>query len=206
MAEGQIVNAGGTPTTGAAGGTPAAVTAPVTTPVMTPVTTKVPTVEELQAELEGLRQQLKTVNSESAGRRKKLEEIEAAEAKRKLAELSELDQLKAKLAEQEKARLEAESRANEALIRHAVEMAAATMKFHNPEIAYHLLDLAEVSIGEDGKVAGVEDALKKLIKSNPYLVDAGAAAPETDAGKRGSGKPDPKAQAEEIRRRYRIPT
>jgi len=185
--------------TGAAGETPATVTAQPATKTLT--------VEEVQAQLEELRKQLSAVNKESAGRRKKIEEIEAAEAKRKQAELSELDQLKAKLAEQEKARLEAEGKASEALIRHAVEMAAATMKFHNPEIAYHLLDLAEVSIGEDGKVAGVEDALKKLIKSNPYLVDNGAAAAvETDAGKRGSGKPDAKAREEEIRKRYRITT
>jgi len=184
--------------TGAAGETPAAVTAQATT--------KTPTVEEALAQLEELRKQLSAVNKESAGRRKKIEEIEAAETKRKQAELSELDQLKVKLAEQEKARLEAEGKASEALIRHAVEMAAATMKFHNPEVAYHLLDLAEVSIGEDGKVAGVEDALKKLVKSNPYLVGNGTAAPETDAGKRGSGKPDPKAYEEELRKRYRITT
>jgi len=185
---------------GAAGGTPAAETAKPTGTA--------PTAEEFQAfqaQVEELRKQLKAVNSESAGRRKKLEEIEAAEAKRKQAELSELDQLKAKLAEQEKARLVAEGKASEALIRHAVEMAAATMKFHNPEIAYHLLDMAEVSIGEDGKVTGVEDALKKLVKSDPYLVGNGtAAAPETDAGKRGTGKPDAKAREEEIRKRYRI--
>jgi hypothetical protein len=185
--------------TGATGEKPAAETAKPTGTA--------PTAEEFQAQLDEMRKQLKAVNAESAGRRKKLEEIEAAEAKRKQAELSELDQLKVKLAEQEKARLAAESKADEALIRHAVEMAAATMKFHNPEIAYHLLDLAEVSLGEDGKVAGVEDALKKLIKSNPYLVGTGtAAAVETDADKRGSGKPDPKAYAEDIRKRYRIPT
>lgn len=177
----------------------------------TPVTvtaqprTTTPTADEFQAQLDEMRKQLKAVNTESAGRRKRLEEIEAAEAKRKQAELSELDQLKDKLAEQEKARLVAESKASEALIRHAVEMAAVGMKFHNSEIAYRLLDLAEVSLGEDGKVAGVEDALKKLVKSNPYLVGNGtAAAPETDAGKRGSGKLDPKAHEEEIRKRYRI--
>jgi hypothetical protein len=185
--------------TGAAGETLATVTAQAAT--------KTPTVEEMLAQLEEVRKQLSAVNKESAGRRKKIDEIETAEAKRKLAELSELEQLKVKLAEQEKARLVAESRANEALIRHAVEMAAVGLKFHNPEIAYHLLDLAEVSIGEDGKVAGVEDALKKLIKSNPYLVGNGtAAAPDTDASRRGTSTSDPKAQAEDIRRRYRIPT
>jgi vacuolar-type H+-ATPase subunit I/STV1 len=191
------IKKGETPDSGAAGETPATVTAQAATKTLT--------VEEALAQLEELRKQLSAVNKESAGRRKKIEEIEAAEAKRKQAELSELEQLKAKLAEQEKARLAAESKANEALIRHAVEMAAATMKFHNPEVAYHLLDLAEVSIGEDGKVAGVEDALKKLVKSNPYLVGNGtAAAPETDASKRGIGKLDPKAHEEEIRKRYRI--
>jgi hypothetical protein len=198
MAEGQIVSTGGMPNTDAAGETPAAVT-------VQPTTTT-PTAEEFQAQLDEMRKQLKAVNAESAGRRKKLEEIEAAEAKRKQAELSEVDQLKAKLAVQEKARLEAEAKMSEALIQHAVEMIAAGMKFHKPAVAYALLDLAGISIGEDGKVTGAEDALKKLVKEHSYLVDTGAtAAPETDASIRGSGRPDPK-YAEDIRKRYRIPT
>jgi len=146
------------------------------------------------------------LQKERDARKKQDEDVKAAEAKRKQAELSELDQLKAKIADSEKAKVDAEARANDALIRHAVEMAATRMKFHRPEVAYQLLDLAEVSIGDDGKVVGVDEALKKLVKDNAYLVNNSAdSQQDTDAGKRGQGKPDPKAKQEELRRRYRLP-
>jgi predicted KAP-like P-loop ATPase len=157
-----------------------------------------------EAHTSGLKSALQ---KERDARKRQTDEIGAAEAKRRQAELSEVEQLKAKIAESEKAKADAEARVNDALIRHAVEMAANKLKFHRPEVAYQLLDLAEVSIDEDGKVSGVDEALKKLVKENAYLVNTGAEAlqQETDASKRGQGKPDPKAKQEELRRRYRLP-
>jgi hypothetical protein len=57
--------------------------------------------EELQAELERVREALKKANKEAADRRKKLEEIERAEQKRKDAELSEMERLQKQLAERD---------------------------------------------------------------------------------------------------------
>jgi hypothetical protein len=57
--------------------------------------------EDLKAELARVQAALKEANSEAAGRRKKLEAFEAAEAKRKESEMSELQKAQAKLAEYE---------------------------------------------------------------------------------------------------------
>lgn len=53
------------------------------------------TAEEAIAELERTRAALKEANKEAAARRKRLEELEAAEQKRKEADMSEIDRLKA---------------------------------------------------------------------------------------------------------------
>jgi sRNA-binding protein len=139
--------------------------------------------------LEGHTAGLKSaLDKERAARKKKDDEVAAADLKRKQAELSETERLKAQLGEAEKAKLQAEARASDLAIRHAVELAATKLKFHRPEDAYALMDLSGVSIGDDGKVAGVDETLKALVKERAYLVDQGGSAPDTDAAKRGSGK------------------
>lgn len=54
--------------------------------------------EQIQAELARVQAALKDANNEAASRRKKLEAYEAAEAKRKEAEMTELEKAQAKLA------------------------------------------------------------------------------------------------------------
>lgn len=65
----------------------------------------------LKAELERVQKALKEANKEAAGRRKRLEELEQAEAKRKELELSEVERLQKQLADitGKAARLERES-------------------------------------------------------------------------------------------------
>jgi hypothetical protein len=68
------------------------------------VTTSTETVEkpeDVKAELARVQAALKEANNEAAARRKKLEAFEAAEAKRKEGEMTELQKAQAKLAEYE---------------------------------------------------------------------------------------------------------
>lgn len=128
------------------------------------------TVEQLAAELETLRKALKAANAESATRRKRLEELEAAEEERKAAQMSEIDKaLKAKADAEARAQA-AEERMRTATIRNAVVLAATRANFHDPEDAFRLADLEGVQINEDGRVSGVEEALKALAKAKPHLV------------------------------------
>jgi hypothetical protein len=142
---------------------------------------------DLQADVESLKAALKKANSESAARRKKLEAYEEAERQRQEAELSETEKLNKKLAEvtAERDGFVEQMRTNS--IRHAVEMTAATMQFHDPADAYALADLADVDVADDGKVSGVENALKALAKSKPHLVKSANTQADVNATNRTNG-------------------
>lgn len=139
---------------------------------------------ELDAEVKELRKQLKTVNNESATRRKRLEELEAAEEQRKSAELSEAEKLKKDL---ETAKANAKQQADEfnsRLIRAEIKAVAAKLGFNDPEDADTPAIRAQITINDNGDVEGVEDALATLAKNKPYLVGTPqrTPAPSTNAG------------------------
>lgn len=104
------------------------------------------------------------------------------------AESSDLEKAQAalqKLQERNKT-LAAANRAQ--MIQSAVVVAATTLGFRNPADAHALADLSAVEITDDGKVVGVEDALKALLEGREYLKAEAAPppAPNIDAG-RGAG-------------------
>lgn len=137
-------------------------------------TTSAPTLEQLQEELTKTQAALKDVNSESAKRRKRLDELEKAETERQQAQLSETEKL-TKERDGLKAQLEkAQSEAAERTKRHAVEMAAKDAKFAKPAHYVHALIAAaglKVEIGEDGAVTGIDAAIKQLQKEMPELFE-----------------------------------
>ena len=94
----------------------------------------------------------------------------------KLASMTELERMQSELEEarQKSLELEAiltekEAAAQEALIKSAVVSAAAG-RFEDAEAAYRLLDMAEVSVEEDGSVSGIEAALDKLAEKYPFML------------------------------------
>jgi len=120
------------------------------------------------------------------------------------AEKSELEKLADKLAEEQKARMEAENLATERLIRAEIQSQAASLGFVSPAHAWALLDLADINVDAEGKVAGVVEALEALAKEHPYLLGK-VSAPDIDARK-GAGQrtspvrlsPDEARAAEEL--------
>lgn len=150
-------------------------------------TNTTPTIEAVTAELETVRKALKQANAESAQRRKRLEELEAEENKRKDAEKTELQKALDKAAELEAQLAKQTETVKQTTIQHAVEITAAKLGFTDPGDALSLLDHSAIKIGDNGKVDGVEDALKDLLKRKPYLAKTGAQQPETDSQKRPSG-------------------
>lgn len=143
------------------------------------------TPEQLQAELERVRVALKKANDESAGRRKKLEEIEAAEEARKTAELSEAQQAAAR-AEKAEAELKALAERHERnAIQAAVRLEAVTLGFVDPADAVALADLSSVTLGDDDQVIGADKAVQALAKAKPHLVKQATTA---DINARNSGR------------------
>lgn len=147
----------------------------------TPAPAAEPSLDELRAELERTRGALKAANSESAGRRKRLKELETAEEERKRAQMTELEQAKAREAELTAAHDQLAIELSEAKIRHAVEITAAKLNFQDPEDAFLMIDLDAIEIDDVGKITGVDKALKALAKAKPYLIRAERIIPNIDA-------------------------
>jgi hypothetical protein len=99
------------------------------------------------------------LNAESAARR--------TENKSLLSKLTERDgelaQLKATLTERERTQ-------QEILVRSSVIAAAAAAGFHDPADAWNMLDKSGLKVAEGGALDGLDDALKKLGDSKPYLL------------------------------------
>lgn len=66
----------------------------------------------------------------------------------------------------------AEQKAAELALQNAF-LADNSFKWRNPKAALRLVDLSKVEIDDDGEVTGLNDALKALAKSDPYLLNAG---------------------------------
>jgi len=98
---------------------------------------------------------------------------EELEAEKKKESLSELERLKLEKEETDKKLIEATNKSNQFLIQSKVVSIASKLKIRDPEAAYILMDKDDVSIDDNGKVMGIENSLKALIKEKPYLLDSG---------------------------------
>ena len=97
------------------------------------------------------------------------------------AQLTELEKLQKQLADAEKMRGQAEAKATERLLKAEVLVEASKLGFVNPQHAWGLVDASALSIDKDGKVQGVEEAVKALATEHAYLL-AKTVAPDIDAG------------------------
>lgn len=151
----------------------------------TPGAGEQPTAEQLMAELASLRAALKAANAESMTRRKRLDELEAADEERKAAQLSEVEKAKKAQADAEAKARAADDRLRTAAIRNAVVLEASKVSFFDPEDAFRLADLGGVQVADDGTVTGVADALKALMKAKPHLVRAATTTVDINAAAAG---------------------
>lgn len=140
----------------------------------------------------------------------RLDALEAAEADRVAADLSEADKLKKRLEAAEAREAAANARLNAELIKSAAASAAVSLQL--PFAGATALDdavslgaFADLTIGDDGKVTGINDAIKSLHKARPYLFgQATNGAPDINAGARGANPRTPQdiitAEADRLRR------
>ncbi len=160
------------------------------------MTDKEPTPEELQKELDDVRDALKRANAESAGRRKELEKIEAEKAEKDKAALSETEKLLASIKAGKDAHEALASELKAERIRTAVITEATKLGFASPEDAMALIDLSEVGT-TDGKVTGFEKSLKALAESG-RLAMADQKRGDSLGTPLGKGKPADKADKEPV--------
>jgi hypothetical protein len=81
-------------------------------------------------------------------------------------------------------------------------------EWHDPETALALVDLSEVEISEDGKVSGLDTAMKRLANSKPFLLKPKdeQGQPKNKSGETPSGgsksKSDQASSRESLERKY----
>jgi chromosome segregation ATPase len=124
--------------------------------------------------------QIARLRSEAAATRVKLREATAAldalkaeDQRRKDAEKSEVERLRDQLAETERKREDAERQHRDALVRQAIERAAAKAGAADPEDVYALLKPSDFDIDDDGVIKNADKLVDNLLKGKPYLVAKG---------------------------------
>lgn len=146
----------------------------------------------------------KALDSEREARRnadKRVKDLEPYEVRaREAEEASKTEQQRVadRLAAAEAKAAEADQRAsaaieaaNRRLVAAEARALAAAASFRNPEHAVRLLDLSDVTIGEDGSLdaAAITSKLTALAETDAYLVSDGRAVPKPVLTQgRGSGK------------------
>ncbi|MBO0962014.1 phage scaffolding protein [Neobacillus sp. MM2021_6] len=122
---------------------------------------------------------------------KKLDELEKAEEERKKQAMSEAERLKAEKEEADKKAIEAaeqakkaQDAANQRILNTEIKSIARSLSANDPADVLALLDKSSVEIDNDGNVKGVEEAVKALKESKPWMFKAPIGA---DAG--GGGNP-----------------
>lgn len=118
-----------------------------------------------------------------AARAKELEEAQAKAEEERAKQNGEFE----KLAEQNKAEAEKwRGQYQSAVTNNAIIAAAVKAGVTDTDAAIKLLDREGIKLNDDGTVEGVEEAVKSLIESKPYLKGA---APNVNIG--GPSNPDP---------------
>jgi hypothetical protein len=110
---------------------------------------------------------------------KKLQELEEADR-------TELEKTMAKLEKAEKRAADIEAAANKRLIEAAVLAEAARQNAVKPEHLHKLIDTDAVTVGDDGQVTGVQEAVKAFLDANPEYVGTRATG-SADQGARAGG-------------------
>jgi hypothetical protein len=178
--------------TGTPAGNPPVAPPPAGDPLVATSETTAATLEQANAELAAARAALKAANNESAQRRKKLEEYEAAENKRKEAELTETQRLQKQLADAQAESARVLTQANERIIQSAFMAEAAKQGATHPGDAYALADRSAVTIDAAGNVTGVDKAVEAVVKAGRLPVKAATQPPDINASNQGgAGKLTP---------------
>ncbi len=114
----------------------------------------------------------------------RLDEIEAANK-------SELERAQEAQRQADERATRAEAERSQTRIETAVMLAAIKAGAADPDDVVKLLAKDAVTIGNDGQVTGVEDAVKALLEAKPHLVGKSSNTPTGDGDGGGRGKSSP---------------
>lgn len=97
---------------------------------------------------------------------------------------------------------EAQRKANDKLIRAELKYVGSELGLVDVDVAYLLLDKEGISVGDDGSVEGVKEALEKVIADKPYLAKGADPQPNNHynpgSGQKLNPAPPPKDGVEAV--------
>jgi hypothetical protein len=132
---------------------------------------------------------------QAADKNKSKAETELTEARKKLEEIenSKLDETERTKKELETERSERQRAADELKNLRLTNAFLMTkgVEWEDPEVAFTILTskfMDSVEIGSDGKVTGLDDAVKRLAKEKPYLTKKAVTPSSEVTGTHGNGK------------------
>lgn len=141
---------------------------------------------------------LKEARAEAAKYRKRLRELEAQQQQREEAELSEAERQAKRLVELEQAVAERDEQTRRLALESAVAMRSNALGIVDAEVAVKLLDPAALDFDDAGRPEpeSLDQALRRLIKSKPYLkTQPPAASPANPARTEPLGETDEQRRA-----------
>ena len=113
-------------------------------------------------DLDELRKQLSASDRARVAAEERLKNIEREK-------LDESERIKLELEEERERNKTLAEQVNQRALENAFLM-NKTVSFHNPKTALKLLDTEGIKVKDDGTVEGMDEAMKKLAESDPYLV------------------------------------
>lgn len=177
------------PTGGSAGGQTASTTSTTGTVTFNPTTTEVPARTFTQEDVDRIVQ-------ERLARAKTTPPPDYDDLKAAAARLAEIEEAsKSELEREREAREKAEAEAQKIretaerrLIEAAVLAEGTKQNALKPEHLHKLIDTGEVTVGDDGQVTGVAEAITAFLSSNPEYVGTSRPVGSADQGAREGGK------------------
>lgn len=147
---------------------------------------------------------VKKLRDEAAGNRVKLRELETNSKKQQQELLKQVlgvlgidpdpnQEFEKQLSAAQSAAQEAQKKANDKLIRAELKYVGSELGLVDMDVAYLLLDKEAISVGDDGSVEGMKEALEQVISAKPYLVkNVEPQSPNHyQAGPNQKGNPEP---------------
>ena len=144
---------------------------------------KAPTREELDRIVASARRREREQFADYEAMKEKASKFDELDA----ASKSELEKANERTEKAEKERHDAIETANKRLIAAEILAEASAQKALKPEHMHRLIDTGEVTVGDDGQVIGVKEAVEAFLKANPEYVGTGRPGGSADQGARDGG-------------------
>lgn len=133
--------------------------------------------------------EIAALRRENASFRARVRALEAAQTQAQQASMTDLERAQHERDEAKRQLADAAVREQDRNVRLAAIEHATRLNFRSPDLAYRLIDRAEVEFDDSGEPKNIAKLLKAVLDAEPYL--AKGAGGDFGGGQRGSGNAAP---------------